>query len=91
MDANFYSIRELLDSGALPWYDQDLNTVIQAVTDIKLNHETTRTWKHFKATANAVGKQGTKRPVSETTNDLPPPPEKYPNVPEYLYKVYDLT
>lgn len=91
LHSNFDSIRELLDSGALPWYNQDLNAVVQTVTDIKLNIEMTGTWKHFKATSHAIGEQGTKQPAYDATADTPTAANKDPSVPEYLYKTHNLS
>ena len=86
--------RNLLDSGASNWYEQKLNTVIQAATDIKLYRETMETmgsWKLITTSANQVGKQGAKCSPTNTSINNNQLPTIDPSIPAYLYKPNDLT
>ena len=90
LDSNFDHARTLLQNGALNWYSYSLNDVIQEVTEVKLNRQSSGAWTTDDGAANLVGKQGAKRPDQST----PPSSNTIvmdPDVPAYCYKASNLT
>ncbi len=92
LDSNFDHTREMIDVGALSYYDKTLNEVLVLVNEIKLAKITHGTWISESAAANATaGQQGARRPAPSSTASTKPPVSVDPTIPEYLYKPVDLS
>ncbi len=92
LDSNFDHTREMIDVGALKYYEKTLNEVLVLVHDIKLTKLTHGTWIEEKATANATaGQQGARRPVSSPTPSTSTSTNSSSNVPDYIHKTSDLS
>lgn len=66
LDSNFNYTWEMIDVGVLNYNELTLNEVLVHINDIKLNKTSNGTWITNAANANAVGKQGAKRPSTPT-------------------------
>ena len=88
LDSNFDHTREMIDVGALKYYEKTLNEVLVLVHDIKLTKLSHGTWIEETASANATtGQQGARRPIASTT----PTATTNSNIPDYLHKTSDLS
>ncbi len=92
LDSNFDHTREMIDIGALSYYEKTLNEVLVLVNEIKLAKITHGTWINESAAANATaGQQGARRPAPSSNAPTKLPVSVDPNIPEYLYKPVDLS